>query len=92
MLYINLSRSRDKASKCLLRLLQFILLCITFAFLVALAVADFVLYRIVWFNRAQVGTYFLRAFVFFYYGLCNSIVFTSLVVYLREVFTYQHPY
>ncbi len=85
LLYINVSRSRDKASKCLLRLLQFVLLCITFAFLSALAVADFVLYRIVWYNQAHVGTYFLRAYVFFYYGLCNSIVFTSLVIYLREV-------
>lgn len=85
MLYVNVSRLRGKPSKCLLLLLQFILLCTTFAFLIALTVADFVLYRIVWYNGAHVGTYFLRAYVFFYYGLCNSIVFISLIIYLREI-------
>lgn len=67
-----------------MRLLQFLLLCTTFAFLMALTLADFVLYRIVWYHGAFVGTYFLRAYLFFYFGLCNSLVFTSLIIYLRE--------
>ena len=50
----------------------------------ALALADFVLYRIVWYHGAHVGTYFLRAYIVFYFGLCNSLVFTSLIIYLRE--------
>ena len=67
-----------------MRLIQFLLLCTTFGFFFALTLADFFLYRIVWYHGAHMGTYFLRAYVFFFFGLCNSLVFTSLIIYLRK--------
>ena len=49
-----------------------------------LSFSDFTLYRIVKYHGSHIGTYFLRAYIFFYFGLCNSLVLTSFIIYLNQ--------
>lgn len=65
--------------------MEMIMLVIIFTFILAMAAADILLSRIVMLNNGDVGTYFLRAYMFFYFGLGNSLIVISALIYLRAI-------
>lgn len=69
--------------------LELLMLAFVFAFILAIAVADITIYRIIYYNKGNVGTYLLRAYMFFFFGLGNSLILFSVLIYINSFFEYS---
>lgn len=83
MWYVRIHQRSSFFRKIIRFFLEMIMISVIFGFILSMAVADVLLSRIVSLNHGDIGTYFLRLYMWFYFGLGNSLIVFSVLIYTR---------